>query len=74
MDKNLSEVKYVIKDIIALLGILLRRSRLKRLLIKMDGFILEMLVKYYLMDALRLLIEKRTFSSYHKVNILYQKN
>jgi hypothetical protein len=70
MINQCQEVKSAIEDITALRDILDRNNKLKKLLIKMDGFIQEMLVQFYLMDALRLLIERRTYSSYHKVNIL----
>ena len=74
MDNQFQEVKFVSEVITVLRDISVKDNRQKILLTVKDGFIQEMLVKFFQMDASRLLIERRTCSSYHKVNILFLIN
>lgn len=67
--KKCPEEKYVFEVLDVHKDITKMKKALKKLLILMDGYTLEMLVKLDLMDLFKLLIESKTFSNYLKVSI-----
>jgi hypothetical protein len=62
------EGRFVLKDHLYSQDILRMLRELTKLLIKMDGWRVVMLVLYYQMDLLKLLIEQRTYSNWIRVN------